>query len=392
MENLGGTRPPSLEELDARLRNLATTHPDRVSLRPVGRTAGGRPLHLLTVQGGPRSVLVLAPHLDDPVGLATLDALAHYASRDTRARDRVTWHFVPCCDPDGAARQDQWWLTRWPVTMEEFHRDLYRPGAAGCAQQHADVRGFGAGQPETTTALEKAADLAAPRLLVALHSADWWNCNCLVRHATSKEFPLASLPTGCVSRDRPGSGLFVLPGPGPAASRHAPLTLRHYAARSGALGFVPEVPMWSTRSFAQPPEQGAAVLDQAQTVLASALRRIRPENDEEALLALTGHRLLTAVEAASLQVKAERVSGHPLTQVLPLFAAGLLLRHTQMSPGNPLEEGIRDRFFDSWCRRAEDVLRPTPVPLAEAVAAQIGTIMQAVNLIAHQTSSPRIGR
>lgn len=74
----------------------------------VGHSSAGRPIRMLSLGSGPRSVLCWGyPHPDEPLGAA---ALAWWAQRlaaggpDAGAR----WHFVLCADPDIAALNESW--------------------------------------------------------------------------------------------------------------------------------------------------------------------------------------------------------------------------------------------------------------------------------------------
>ena len=51
-------RPAALE---AELRRLAARYPDDVELEEIGRSVDGRPIHMITVGRGPRTVLLWRP-------------------------------------------------------------------------------------------------------------------------------------------------------------------------------------------------------------------------------------------------------------------------------------------------------------------------------------------
>jgi hypothetical protein len=98
-------------ELEARVRELAARHPGAAKLEVVGRSAEGRPIHLLEVGRGPRRVLLWSQmHGDEPSATPALLDLAHalLTSPDRGAAGRIlegtTLLMVPMLNPDGSAR------------------------------------------------------------------------------------------------------------------------------------------------------------------------------------------------------------------------------------------------------------------------------------------------
>ena len=98
-------RPAQLTEA---LRDLAGRHPE-ISLREVGRSVEGRPIHLVTLGNGERTVLLWSQmHGDEPSATPALLDLAHYllSHRDdpdvAAVLDSLTLLLVPMLNPDGA--------------------------------------------------------------------------------------------------------------------------------------------------------------------------------------------------------------------------------------------------------------------------------------------------
>lgn len=99
-------RPVDLGKL---LDTLVAKHPE-LSLREVGRSVGGRPIRLLSLGHGDRGVLLWSQmHGDEPSATPALLDLADYFLRHREdpevatLLDRLTLHFVPMLNPDGAA-------------------------------------------------------------------------------------------------------------------------------------------------------------------------------------------------------------------------------------------------------------------------------------------------
>ena len=98
-------RPTQLTEA---LRDLADRHPE-ISLREVGRSMEGRPIHLVTLGSGERAVLLWSQmHGDEPSATPALLDLVHYllSHRDdpdvAAVLDSLTLLLVPMLNPDGA--------------------------------------------------------------------------------------------------------------------------------------------------------------------------------------------------------------------------------------------------------------------------------------------------
>ncbi len=94
---------PTVDELRDDLMELSRAHPDRITASVIGRSRLGDPIHLFTIVGGERSVVVAAGvHPNEPIGFRTVQHLARVliADPDTFGFG-ATWHLVPCIDPDG---------------------------------------------------------------------------------------------------------------------------------------------------------------------------------------------------------------------------------------------------------------------------------------------------
>lgn len=119
-----------VDELATRAGRLAAAHPDVLTSRVVGHSAGKEPLTCLTVDGGPTAraeALVFGlPHPNEPAGALTGLHLVERLAADPALRRMLglNWHVVPVIDPDGL-RLNEGWL-RGPFTREHYTRWFYR--------------------------------------------------------------------------------------------------------------------------------------------------------------------------------------------------------------------------------------------------------------------------
>src|SRR4051794_20289872 len=155
---------PTVDEVLAFAGSLAADHPDRVTVREVGRSRQGDPIHLVTIATeNPRgSVLVPGqPHPSEPTGMVTVMPLARRLAEAPEQALGVDWHFIPCADPD-ATRLNQGWFSG-PWTREHYARHFFRPQGSAQVEwtfpfRHGDFV-VDAPMPETR-ALMAAIDIA----------------------------------------------------------------------------------------------------------------------------------------------------------------------------------------------------------------------------------------
>ena len=95
--------------LEAELRRLAARYPDGVELEEIGRSFDGRPIHMITVGRGPRTVLLWSQmHGDEPSATPALLDIAHVllsrAEEPAAAAilDGLTLLMIPMLNPDGS--------------------------------------------------------------------------------------------------------------------------------------------------------------------------------------------------------------------------------------------------------------------------------------------------
>ena len=136
-------RPAALE---AELSRLATRYPDGVELEEIGRSVEGRPIHMITVGHGPRTVLLWSQmHGDEPSATPALLDIAHVlmarAEEPTAAAilDGLTLLMIPMLNPDGSEIYERRNLQAIDINRDALHlatpegrllkriRDLHEP-------------------------------------------------------------------------------------------------------------------------------------------------------------------------------------------------------------------------------------------------------------------------
>ncbi|MEV2251800.1 M14 family zinc carboxypeptidase [Streptomyces sp. NPDC050147] len=259
MSQLADQRYPNVAELVLRARGLAANRPELSTLRQVGASRAGRPLHLLSVGRSPRAVLVVAgAHSNEPTGGSTLLHLAEWALRDEDLRADTSWHFLLCADPDGANLH----RTPAPSTLFDYHRHFFRPAGPEQPEWSPSVLPPDRLPPETR-ALTGVIDELRPYLQVSLHGTDlggsWVQltrdipglAEPFAKSAAELRIPVETGASDAAGWPVSGPGVHVLPGPGSAAAypslpEDARHTTWHHAHRYGGLTAIVEVPMWAS--------------------------------------------------------------------------------------------------------------------------------------------------
>ncbi|GHF79922.1 hypothetical protein GCM10018790_67160 [Kitasatospora xanthocidica] len=407
-------RYPTAAQAECAARRLALRHPDRCRLREVGRSRAGRPLLLLSVDRGPRAVLVVGgPHPNEPIGTAGAVRLAELLL-ERPARPGLSWHLLLCLDPDGAALNAGW--LDGPLTMGRHYEHFFRPSFE---EQPELLPAPGGGRPPMpeSLALTGLIDELRPFLQCSLHGVDFGGAfvqltgpvpGLAERFARSAE--RAGLPLDVDSYDAigwasPAPGTYLMPAPGSReASRALPdepeLSTWSYAARQGAVTAVLEVPMWAVDAVGdgRPHPAGPRALAAAARDLTARAEELRavlarvPAHGHEAYgpLVRTAEFSL-AVAPRVAQEWLDRWSPEPLscsrvTTVglvaarLPLRVASVLLRLLADARGPGAEaarerargvvadslDRLRNRFGARWVPVQEQLAHQTRAVLAAA--------------------------
>ncbi|GGM11491.1 hydroxylacyl-CoA dehydrogenase [Streptomyces fumigatiscleroticus] len=302
MSSLPVLHYPTVTELTARARALAARRPDVCTLRQVGVSRAGRPLHLLSVGGAARAVLVVAgAHPNEPAGGLTLLALAERVADERELRAGTSWHFLLCADPDGASLH----VTPAPRSLYEYHLGFFRPAGAEQPEWAPSVLPPDRLPPETR-ALTGVIDELRPYLQVSLHGTDlggsWVQltqdvpglAEPFAKSAAQLHIPVETGASDAAGWPACGPGVHVMPAPGadqayPSLPDDARRSTWYHAHRYGGMTAVVEVPMWASDLVDDPaphPHPAAAIRR-----LAHRLRRDTLEVDrvlQEALPRLEG--------------------------------------------------------------------------------------------------------
>lgn len=244
--SLEGLRLPSLpgpRELEALEEQLALS--PSVELRRVGSSSAGRPIRMLSLGTGPRSVLAWGyPHPDEPLGAAALAWWAQEVAAgapDGGAR----WHLVLCADPDMAALNERWirggTLTDFvygAVRPEHLAREVdygfpvdsglfYQPedwdGARACHSAGACVDPVGCGpvcrrhgEPPgplaESLALAEAIRISRPDLVASMHDTHTGGCFTFLLGAPDADLAARMVDSAGACGQRRHLGVKIDPG------------------------------------------------------------------------------------------------------------------------------------------------------------------------------------
>jgi hypothetical protein len=268
-------------------RSMTVRQPGLCTLRQVGTSRAGRPLHLLSVGRSRTAVLVVAgAHANEPIGGSTLLALAEQVLEQRELRDDQAWHFLLCADPDGASLH----VTPAPSSLYDYHHGFFRPAGHEQPEWSPSVLPPELLPPETRT-LTRVIDELRPYLQVTLHGTDlggsWVQltkdvpglAEPFAKSAAELHIPVETGASDAAGWPASGPGVHVMPAPGtgvpfPSLPDDARLSTWYHAHRYGGLTAVVEVPMWASDLVDDPaphPAPGAAMRRLAARLLTDGL-------------------------------------------------------------------------------------------------------------------------
>lgn len=399
----------------------------------LGESRGGRPIDLITIGQGARSVLIVgAPHPNEPIGCVTVAMLVRRLAEDRRFRERsgYTWHFIPAIDVDGVALNAGWFTG--PRTLSRHFRHFFRPAFAAQPEYGFPlaVPGYRFDTPPPETLCwQRALEIARPTLQSSLHGNDSGGAFYLL----SRDHPrlaaaLSAQPAGL------GIALNRLGEPDADMQAFAPGVLSYFevapfvrravatpaglagqwnagqssaefaAARYGTVSVTCEVPLWDDRRLhddrpsrltmadivdlhLRQAVENRALLDRAAPLLSrpretEATRALGAALDEAAILVEQRHATLTAQRPAS--DARTPVSLRDLVQLEPGTAAmrmpAMLARLARLQ-GDPAAAAAAERLLH---RRIADELRAAPlhpIPIATTARLQIQSILTSMTLL-----------
>ncbi|MEV5319505.1 M14 family zinc carboxypeptidase [Streptomyces sp. NPDC052687] len=406
MSHLPELRYPTVAELVVSTRALASAHPGLCTLREVGTSRAGRPLHVLSVGRARRAVLVVAgAHANEPAGGSTLLALAERVVAEPSLRSGTSWHFLLCADPDGASLH----VTPAPRSLLDYHRGFFRPAGPEQPEWSPAVLPPDRLPPETR-ALTGVIDELRPYLQVTLHGTDlggsWVQltrdipglAEPFAKSAAELHIPVETGASDAAGWPASGPGVHVMPAPGSIAYPSLPDDARHstwyHAHRYGGLTAVVEVPMWASDLVDDPaphPAPAAALRRLAERLLRDArevedvLTEALPRLDglDGPLLRATRW-VLELVPGLAADLIHTPPADHTMAYVgsvdafarrLPLRAAAMLLRVLREADDRAVPR--LERLVTTWSEAFADRFRARWIPLRHQVEHQSRTVVAA---------------
>ncbi|MCW8095631.1 M14 family zinc carboxypeptidase [Streptomyces tauricus] len=407
MSLLPELRYPSVTELERSARALAAHRPGLCALRRVGASRAGRPICLLSVGHAERAVLIVAgAHANEPVGGATLLALAERVVRERRLRDDTSWHFLLCADPDGAGLH----VTPAPRTLLDYHLGFFRPAGPEQPEWSPSVLPPDRLPPETL-ALVRVIDQLRPYLQVTLHGTDlggsWVQLTQDIpglaepfgKSAAELNIPVETGASDAAGWPASGPGVHVMPAPGtdpahlsmPDDARESTWYRAHlYGGRTA----VVEVPMWASDLVDDPtphPAPAAAMgrlarrllqdTRQVESVLTDALPRLPGPAGPLLRAARWALELVPGLVGDWLRPPpADTTMAHvgsvdAFGRRLPLRAASMLLRVLRETDDRAAP--ALEHLVGSWSDAFAERFRARWVPLEHQVEHQSRTVLAA---------------
>ncbi|KUM75995.1 3-hydroxyacyl-CoA dehydrogenase [Streptomyces sp. ISL-22] len=407
MSLLPEPRYPTHAELVLSARALAAHRPGLCTLRQVGASRAGRPLHLLSIGRARRAVLVVAgAHANEPTGGCTLLAVAERVLHERRLRADTSWHFLLCADPDGASLH----VTPAPRTLFDYHLGFFRP-AAPEQPEWAPAALPPDRLPPETRALTGVIDELRPYLQVTLHGTDlggsWVQltkdvpglAEPFAKSAAELHIPVETGASDAAGWPASGPGVHVMPAPGagaayPSMPDDARSSTWYHVHRYGGLTAVVEVPMWASDLVDDPAPHpaparamrrlGARLLRDAlevERVLAEALPRL---DGAEGPLLRAAKWALELVPGLAADWMHTPPADNTMAYVgsvdafgrrLPLRAAAMLLRVLQEA--DDCAAPRLERLVATWSDAFAERFRARWVPLEHQVEHQSRTVLAA---------------
>lgn len=424
----------TVDELHQAMRDVAEQFPDLATLRRVGTSRLGEPLHLLSIGSGSQNAFVFGmPHPNEPIGAMMIVHLTRLLCEDASLREALdfTWHFIPTVDPDGSRLNEGWFAG--PFKRSHYARHFFRPAG------HQQVEWtfpfsykrayFDAVLPETL-ALMRVIDEVKPEFMYSLHNAEYGGVYYYLSrpaeslHALLGELPgWEGLPLHLGEPEMPmleevAPAVFIMPSKemmydwteqfgGDPAARAGGASSDSYASKYGTTTLIVEMPYWDdprannlTPTDTNRRDALRESLGKQRTLLTTVreiyetakpdLKAVSPFRlSVEALLAEMGEYLeqITAWAESSPDTDrpatvAELFTSSDLPHLFRLRTGGQLLRmlEAEEAAGN-VTPAIRAALtraraeFEAWCAEADAFEEGTPIPIRKLVAVQLGAAL-----------------
>lgn len=433
----------TLDELNADLERLARDHSDIASMRRVGTSKLGEPIHMLSIGSGAKNAFLFAfPHPNEPIGAMMVHHLAHQLCRDAELRDAYdyTWHLIGCVDPDGTRLNEGWFAG--PFTPRNYARNFYRPASEQQVEWTFPIsykkHYFDRVLPETQM-LMRVIDELKPDLMASLHNAGFGGVYYYISHPAEplyetlhtlpelEELPLqlgeaevpyaqpfapAIFPTIRVSA---GYDYVEQNGGDPAASGHAGASSFEYSEPYNTFSIITEVAYFDDpRVNDQTPSnvlrrdailQGLDLADDGGKVLRAHFDAVEKDLKGDSPFqrsvdwwaGLNKSReaernwAKESPETERPATVAELFSSIEQTQFYRLLGLGMLLRMLEgeiaIGNGTPAirkQLAESSKLFEEWADRLESSLEMRVVPIRKLVSVQLGAVLAAAEYLVGQ--------
>ena len=165
----------TVDEMAAQGLALEARYPGVITRFIAGQSRQGDSLWCLKLGSGAKNALCFAcPHPNEPIGAMTLFAMAEILAGDPALLEEtgMTWHLIPCIDPDGTRLNEGWF--KGPFGIESYIRGFFRPAGSRQVEwtfpfRHQNMW-FERPLPETR-ALMALIDTLRPQLVYSLHNS-----------------------------------------------------------------------------------------------------------------------------------------------------------------------------------------------------------------------------
>lgn len=433
---------PKVDELLEDFDNRAERD-SGVRKRRIGTSRLGEAIHEFIIGDGPRHVIIVGGvHPNEPIGFHTVARLADVLVEDPSSALDLTWHIVPCIDPDGTRLNEGWFSD--PSRRTHYARHFYRPAPDEQVEWSFPFtykRAYFDSVIPETFALMRLIDETSPILLVGLHNAELGGVYYyLNRHLAGVVDSLHDIPAKFglpLEAGEPESADSYAYG---TAIYHAPLSLERYdeleqqgldpvanigggstadyVARHGSLTFVAELPYWthpdsqditpSGRSYQNVLAEKAEglrnlgrelqrVFDAAAPHLHQDTPFLRASRAFVPLMTEAGDaeaRRAAAPESIREATVAEVFTNDDLVRCFRLRYGGMLLRalNAEVCAGtaHPNLRRLCDDFeesYEAWLAEADAVRELTTLPVEQLVGVQFASTLEVAALLVDESDT-----
>lgn len=424
----------TVDELHQAMRDVADAYPDLASLRRIGTSRLGEPLHLLSIGSGSRNAFIFGmPHPNEPIGAMMVVHLTRLLCEDAALREALdyTWHFIPTVDPDGSRLNEGWFAG--PFKRSHYARHFFRPASHQQVEwtfPFSYKRAFFDTVLPETLALMRVIDELKPELMYSLHNAEYGGVYYYLSRPAEPLYELLGeipgwegLPLHLGEPEMPmlrevAPAVYIMPSKqemydwieqfgGDPAARGGGDSSDSYARKYGTFTLIVEMPYWddprandltptgTNRREALRESLGKqrALLDAAGEIYESVKDELTARSPfrttVESSIAEMGEYLEqvtawaeSAPETDRPATVAELFSSSDLPHLFRLRSGGQLVRMLEgeaaignVTPAIRAALARARALFDEWCAEADAFEQGSPIPIRKLVAVQLGAAL-----------------